>query len=405
LAPDRASCVYHVTVPTVNGAGIWSCAATCTRGLEEVLAAELAGIGAAGGDVGRGVVRFVGDFGAVARANLWLRTAMRVLVELVEGGAPSRAALYDLAAQVAWEEWVGRGQTVAVSAAGQASAFPNTAFAALVVKDALVDRLRGRLGWRPDVDRSDPDLRVWVHLAGDRAAVGVDSTGEPLSHRGYRPRGGPAPLAESLAAGILLLAGYDGSRPLLDPMCGTGTIAIEAAMIATRSAPGRLRSFACERWSSHETTPFAMLRSEALEAVRPPAAAIVAGDVDPRALAATRANADAAGVGVALTVARTDARRLAPVAPGTLIVANPPYGQRLGGGEDLRGLYRAFGEALRGQARGSTAWLLVGDLQLLKDVPLRPSRRIVLFNGPIECRLVRYDIRAAETPDIGTTAK
>jgi putative N6-adenine-specific DNA methylase len=391
-------------VPTIDGSEIWTCAATCTRGLEEVLAAELAGIGAAGAEVGRGVVRFGGGYAAIARANLWLRTAMRVLVELAEGDATSRAALYDLAARVAWEEWVGPDRTVAVNAAGQAGAFPNTAFAALVVKDALVDRLRNRLGWRPDVDRSDPDLRIWVHLAGDTAAVGVDSTGEPLSHRGYRPRGGPAPLAESLAAGVLLLAGYDGSQPLLDPMCGTGTIAIEAAMIATRSAPGRRRSFACERWSRHDATTFAELRSDALEALRPPPAAIVAGDIDPRALAATRANAGAAGVAAAVTVARTDVRRLGPVTPGMLIVANPPYGQRLGDGEDLRELYRELGEGLRRQARGSTAWLLVGDLGLIKAIPLRPDRRIVLFNGPIECRLVRYDIRAVQTPDVATAA-
>ena len=391
-------------VPTPDGSRGWTCAATCTRGLEAVLAAELAGLGAAAVETGRGVVRFRGDSGTVARANLWLRTAMRVLVELGEGNASSRTALYDLVARVPWEEWVRPGQTMAVSAAGQADAFPNTAFAALVVKDALVDRLRNRMGWRPDVDRSDPDLRIWVHLAGDSAAIGVDSTGEPLSHRGYRPRGGPAPLAESLAAGILLLAGYDGSQPLFDPMCGTGTIAIEAALIATGSAPGCHRSFASERWSGHDAGLLAELRREARESARPAAAAIVAGDVDPRALAATRANAVAAGVAGALTVAAADVRHLAPVPAGTLIVANPPYGQRLGAGEDLHGLYRDLGEGLRTHARGSTAWLLVGDTQLIKCVALRPSRRIVLFNGPIECRLVRYDIRTAETPDIGSAA-
>jgi putative N6-adenine-specific DNA methylase len=247
-------------------------------------------------------------------------------------------------------------------------------------------------------------VRIWVHLAGANAAVGVDSTGEPLSHRGYRPRGGPAPLAENLAAGILLLAGYDGSQPLLDPMCGTGTIAIEAAMIAADVAPGAGRSFAFRRWRLAGKIEAGTASGQETPARRSPAAAINAGDIDPRACAAARANALAAGVGDIVRVTRMEAARLLPQAAGTLIVSNPPYGHRLGGGEDLHGLYRDLGESLKAGARGCTAWLLVGDLALLKVVPLRPSRRIVLFNGPIECRLVRYDIRAAEDPHGGAAA-
>ena len=386
------------------GAGRWRCAATCTRGLEGVLAGELAALGVTGVEVGRGVVRFRGGLVEVAKANLWLRTAARVLVELAAGDGSSRTALYQLAARVPWEEWVGRASTFAVSVAGQGSAFPNTAFAALVVKDALVDRLRDRLGWRPDVDRSAPDLRVWVHLGGGSAALGVDSTGEPLAHRGYRPRGGPAPLAESLAAGVLLLAGYDGAQPLLDPMCGTGTIAIEAALIAAGAAPGRRRTFACERWPGAGSDLFERLRREARAAEHRPAAPIVAGDLDRRALAATRGNAAAAGVAAMLHVERTDARDLATVPVGTMIVANPPYGQRLGAGDDLAALYRDIGESLLRRARGCTAWLLVADPELVKRIPLRPSRRLVLFNGPIECRLLRYDIRAAATLVDGAAA-
>jgi putative N6-adenine-specific DNA methylase len=379
----------------------WSCAATCTRGLEDVLARELAAMGVADPVPGRGVVRFGGGPHTVAAANLRLRTAMRVLVELAGGSAGSRQALYDLVAGVPWEEWVDRSQSIAVTAAGQGEGFTNTAFASLVVKDAVVDRLRARLGWRPDVDKEDPDVRIWIHLAGADAAVGVDSTGEPLSHRGYRPRGGPAPLAESLAAGILLLAGYDGSQPLLDPMCGTGTIAIEAALIAAGIAPGAGRSFAFQRWRLAGKVEAGAAGAREMPARRPPAAAIHAGDLDPRACAATRANALAAGVGDIVQVTRMEATKLPSLAPGTMIVSNPPYGQRLGSGDDLRGLYRDLGESLKAAARGCTAWLLVGDLALLKAVPLRPSRRIVLFNGPIECRLVRYDIRAAETPHDG----
>ena len=376
----------------------WQCAATCTRGLEEVLAGELAGLGVAASEVGRGAVRFRADLTTLLRANVRLRTAMRVLVELAEGPAGSREELYGLAGTIRWEQWIARGQTFAVTVAGQGSAFSNTSFAALIVKDALVDRLRDRLGWRPDVDRGDPDVRVWVHLAGERAAVGVDSTGEPLSHRGYRPRGGPAPLAETLAAGILILAGYDGTVPLLDPMCGTGTLAVEAALIATGTAPGVRRSFACERWHFLPAGAVAEERAAATANVTPARSAIVGRDIDPRAVAAARANARAAGVADAVTVERGDVRELAVAGAGTLIIANPPYGQRLGTGEDLGRLYHDLGEALRRGARGCTAWLLVGDRELIKAIHLRPSRRIVLFNGPIECRLVRYDIHDDAAP-------
>jgi len=377
---------------------IWTCAATCTRGLERVVAGELEGLGVESVAPHRGVVSFAADPAAVLRANLWLRSAMRVLVELGGGRAATRGDLYELARGVAWEAWLERGATVAVTVAGQSKAFASAAFAALVVKDALVDRLRDRLGWRPEVDRRAPDLRVWLHLSDDRTALGVDSTGEPLSHRGYRPRGGPAPLAESLAAGVLLLAGYDGTQRFLDPMCGTGTLAIEAALIATRTAPGLRRRFACERWASLDRRRCDEERARARDLRRPAPAAIDACDADPRAVAATAANARAAGVAEVLAVSRGDARALRSLPAGTLVVANPPYGERLGRGEDLSELYRELGESLRRSAQGCSAWLLAGDPELVKSVRLRPAQRLVLFNDPIECRLVRYDIRAAAAP-------
>jgi putative N6-adenine-specific DNA methylase len=370
----------------------WRLVATCSRGLEEVVRGELAALGHPDAACGRGVVSFGGDLEGVYRANLWLRAATRVLRQLAEGPAASRDALYSLASTVAWEEFVSRGQTFMVEAAGKAPAFPNTGFAALTVKDALVDRLRSRWGSRPDVDRRDADLRIHVHLAGARAAVSLDSSGGPLAHRGYRPRGGPAPLAESLAAGILLLAEYDGVRPFLDPMAGTGTIAIEAALIATGTAPGLRRTFACERWRDHEPERLAALRASALRSRRSPSAPIVARDSEPRAVAAARHNARAAGVGDVVAVERGDVRDLRLPADGALIVTNPPYGQRLGDPADLATLYRAVGDALKHRASGATAWLLVGNRELAKSIGLRASRRIVLFNGPIECRLLRFDL-------------
>lgn len=370
----------------------WELVATCTRGLEDVLRRELTGLGHDEARCGRGVVGFRGDLAAVYRANLRLRTAMRVLRTLAEGPAAGRDSLYELAATVPWEEMFARGMTFAVESAGRGSGFASAAFAALIVKDAIVDRLRARWGSRPDVARERPDLLVHLHLTGERAGIALDSSGEPLSHRGYRPRGGPAPLAETLAAGVLLLAGYDGSQPLLDPMAGTGTIAIEAGLIATRSAPGARRAFACERWPRHQPSLLAAERDGAARLRRKAAAPIVAGDRDPAAVAAVRRNALEAGVEDAVQVVQKDALDLALPGPGALIVANPPYGVRLGDTAALRALYRGLGDAFKRHGAGATAWLLVGNPDLAKAVGLRPSRRIVLFNGPIECRLLRFDL-------------
>lgn len=359
-----------------------------------MLLTELAALGYADAVAERGAVRFTSDIAAIYRANLWLRTAARLLLHLLEGEAGSREALYALAAEVAWEDMVGRGQTVGVSATGRSAPFGNTAMAALVVKDALVDRLRQRRGARPDVDRHDPDVHVVVHLREQQAAILLDASGEPLAHRGYRPRGGPAPLAETLAAGLLFLAGYDGTTPFLDPMCGTGTIAIEAALLACRQAPGLHRTFACQRWCFLDVQVVGEAVAEAHALRRRAPAPILASDRDERAVRATRCNARAAGVAEELTVVQRDALELMLPGPGALIVSNPPYGRRLGEREELHAFYRQLGDTLKRRATGATAWLLVGDRELAKEVGLRATRRIPLFNGPIECRFLRFDLFA-----------
>lgn len=379
---------------------MWPLVATCSRGLEEVLRAELVALGHAEAASGRGMVSFRGGLDAVYRANLWLRSATRVLRLLAEGPVGTREALYGLASAVPWEDVVARRQSIVVDTAGTAPAFRNTGFASLVVKDAVVDRLRARLGFRPDVDRKSADIRIHVHLAPGRAGIALDSSGEPLSHRGYRPRGGPAPPSEALAAGVLLLAGYDGTQPLLDPMAGTGTIAIEAALIATRTAPGSRRGFACERWPDHQHASLLQAREAALLLRQPPTAAIVASDSDARAVAAARRNAREAGVGEAVKVEARDVRELVLPGPGAIIVTNPPYGERLGDPAVLGGFYRELGDALKRRASGATAWVLAGNLELAKSIGLRAGRRIVLFNGPIECRLLRFDLyEGSREPD------
>jgi len=286
------------------------------------------------------------------------------------------------------------GQTFAVEVTGRHPTFRNTTFAAQVVKDAVVDRLRGLRGKRPNVDRENPDLRLHLRLVErGTTSLGLDSSGEPLSHRGYRPRGGPAPLAETLAAGILLLAGYDGSEPMLDPMCGTGTFAVEGALIAARTPPGLHRPFAFERWAVHDRVRYEELVRSASHGHRDPPAPIVARDRDQRAVRATQRNLKAAWMDRWVEVERRDALDLElPWGTGGMVVTNPPYGKRVGKVEDLGALYRGFGNSLKKSAIGATAWVLVGEPTLAKQIGLKTARRIPLFNGPIECRLLKFEL-------------
>lgn len=358
-----------------------------------MLADELRALDVTGVAAGRGFVGFTGGLRAVYDANLRLRTAARVVIPVARGQVRTRDELYDLAATVAWPEILTRGQTIAVEVAGRARAFRNTAFAAQVVKDGVVDTVRRRQGWRPSVDRGEPDLRIHLHLSDGLTTLSLDSTGEQLSHRGYRPRGGPAPLAENLAAGVLLLAGYDGTEPLLDPLCGTGTIAVEAALIATRTPPGLRREFAFERWSVHDLELFQEVTRVASHEHRDAPAPIVARDRDDRAVQAARRNLKAAWMNRWVEVERRDALDLElPWSGGGVIVANPPYGKRLGDVKRLRGFYKRLGDQLKSNAQGATAWLLVGNRELANQIGLKTSRRIPLFNGPIECRLLKYEL-------------
>lgn len=367
--------------------------ATCGRGFEELLAGELQHLGATAVAPGRGMVTFNGSLQTVYDANVCLRTAARVLVPLARGQVTDRDSLYELAASAEWDAIFGRDQSFAVEVAGRSRAFRNTAFAAQVVKDAIADDLRGRRGRRPDVDREQPDVRIHLHLSDGATSVSLDSSGEPLGHRGYRPRGGPAPLAEHLAAGVLLHAGYDGTQPLLDPMCGTGTICIEAALIASRTAPGLRRAFAFESWPFHDSRLFDERRRDLAHGRTTPPRPIVARDRDQRAVSAATRNATAAWVNQHITFERREALDLElPWQEPGLIVTNPPYGHRMGDVDRLRRLYRKLGDQLKQRATGSTAWLLVGNRELANELHLRSTRRIPVFNGPIECRLLRFEL-------------
>ncbi len=381
--------------------------ATCSRGLEEILAVELGGLGGVKVAPGRGMVSFQGDRATMIRCCLGLRTAMRVLIPLRSGAVRNREELYSLASSVAWEDSLDAEGSLSVQVAGASPAFDNTRFAALVVKDAIVDRMRRRRGKRPSIQRDRPDFPVHLHL-GRECSLSLDCAGTPLSRRGYRPKGGPAPLNEALAAGLLLLAGYDGTRPLLDPMGGTGTFAIEAAQIATASAPGLYRDFAFQRWPGHRSEIYDRVREELRERIKPAPCPILTTDADIKAVRTMKRNVGAAGMEDWVSIRQSEATAMEAPEPGALIVINPPYGKRIGEESALIGVYSAIGDRLKAVAAGCTAWILMGNRELSRNFGLQASRRIPVFNGAIECRWMRFDlyegsrkIRSGEGPESG----
>lgn len=382
--------------------------ATCAKGTEGALRRELVeiGLGRLRGD--RGGVAFEGPMEAGLRACLHARTAMRMLLELGRFPAPDADALYAGVRAIDWEPWLDLRTTLAVEATVSSTTITHSGFAALKVKDAVVDALRERHGARPDVDPKDPDVRIVLHLARDEAALSLDLAGSPLHRRGYRAAMTEAPLKETLAAAVLLLGGVDPALPFVDPMAGSGTLAIEHALRARRIAPGLGRAFGFQRWPGYRgavQSAWDRLREEARAGALPRAPApILARDGHPKAILALRRNVEAAGLAADVVIEQADARALEPIADAGAIVTNPPYGERLGGaGPDatpaearvqekkLVGFYRGLAEML-GRHHGWSAVLLSGNPLLARAIPLRPAVDHRLWNGPLEAHLLTYRI-------------
>ena len=365
--------------------------ATAAKGTEPALRDELRELRLPKVRADRGGVHFEGELSDAARACLWSRVAVRVLLEIAQFEAPDEGALYEGVRAVDWTAWMTADTTLAVRASCKSSRLTHSQFLAQKTKDAVVDALRDHLGERPSVDRDDPDVLLALHLLRDQATLYLDVSGASLHERGWRTEAGAAPLRETLAAAIVRLSGWDRERPFVDPMCGAGTIAIEAAGWARRVAPGLARErFGFERWASHDEGQrqgMRELREEARAARLPSGPDVFASDASPRVAQVAAQNAKRAGVDV--VVDRLDVRDLAPLHPPGFVVTNPPYGERLDADEEL---YADLARAMKGM-RGHTVALLAGTPALARAMKRRESRFHVLYNGPIECRLLVYDIR------------
>lgn len=377
---------------------------TCPRGTEGALRRELTGlrIGSPKGD--RGGVWFEGPLTMAMAVCLRARTAVRVLMRLAEFQVSDGESLYAGARAVPWRDWLSAQSTLAVDANVRDTAgLTHSGFAALKVKDAVVDSLREALGARPDVDTQQPDVSIVLHVAVGQGALFLDLAGDPLHRRGYRVAMTEAPLKETLAASVLALGNVSPELPFIDPMAGGGTLAIEHALAARGIAPGLRRRFGFERWPAFlgdETLSAAWtkLRAEAEAAAmapREPLPPIVCADLSAEALGAARRNASAAGVDEDLTFEHVDATALEKRWEHGTVCTNPPYGERLQS-RDLEGLYRTFGRALQ-RLSGWSVVVLSGSPLFTRALPFKPIVSHRLFNGPLETRLLRYEIPEPRT--------
>ena len=372
-----------------------TCYAVCGRGLESALDGELEALGATERQVGRGGVTFRGDRRLVYAANLWLRSAIRVQEELLRADVGTPRQLYDVVARLPWERWIRPDQTMAVFAATRDTpALKHSGYAALTVKDAVVDVLRKQTGRRPNVDTKNPDVALRLVVRAGRTILYRDTSGESLHKRGWRPIQVKSPLNEATAAGLLLLTDWDRRSSLVDPMCGSGTFVVEAAMMAIDRAPGLERAFAFERWSDFDPGLWRALKDEARQRERPEIDfAIEGNDHHGGALGLARRSLRAADVEHLVTLVKSDARDYVPREPPRIVVTNPPYGERLGADEELTDTWMSLGNFLHRQCAGATAWVLSGNKALTRHLGLRTTAKMPVMNGGIECRWLRYDIR------------
>lgn len=360
-----------------------------------MLAAELNELGAAGIGTVEGGVGFCGTLPLAYAANLHSRIASRVLWEIGSGSYGNEEDVYRGVYALDWQRLFDPGLTIRVNVAAVASPLRSLEFITLRIKDAACDKFRAQTGSRPSVDTAQPDVRIHAFLDAERFTIYLDTSGEPLFKRGSRQMAGEAPLRENLAAGILELAGWTPGMPLLDPMCGSGTLLIEAAQIARRIPAGRNRRFAFEKLRNFDAVEWARIRNEADALIRNDAGTPIFGsDLFGDALKLARENLAGAGLADAVILKQANVLEIsAPAAEGVL-VTNPPYGVRLGEQEKLAAFYPQLGNALKKKFAGWRAYLFTADLRLPKLIGLSPSKRTPLYNGPLECRLYEFKMVA-----------
>ncbi|GLB53245.1 RNA methyltransferase [Neptunitalea chrysea] len=363
-------------------------------GLEDVLATELRNLGAMKVETGVRGVFFEGDKGFMYKANLSLRTALKILKPIETFSVRDENDLYDKVFAMHWDKLMNVNTTFAIHATLSDAIFNHSQFVALKTKDAIVDKFRNTEGKRPNVDVKHPDISINIHIHKNRVTISLDSSGSSLHHRGYRTATNIAPINEVLAAGMLLLSGWDGQCDFMDPMCGSGTIPVEAAMIAC-NIPANInrKEFAFEKWADYDADLFEKIVESSLNKTREFYYKIYGYDKAPSAVMKANDNVKNANLSEYITIKQYNFFETYKPVDGKLhMVFNPPYGERLQ--IDIEAFYKAIGNTLKQQYADTNAWLITSNLESLKHVGLRPSRKIALFNGKLESRFVKYEMYA-----------
>lgn len=368
--------------------------AKVAKGLEAIAAQELESLGAENICPEFTGVSFTGDKTLLYRVNLWARTIFRVLVPIAEVRCVNREILYKEVKKIPWQRYLSPKNTLAVNCTGSNEKLKHTHYTALQIKDAITEQQIEKFRYRSNIDTKNPDISINAHIQNNNCILSLDSSGNSLHQRGYRLAMGFAPLKETLAAAMLEMAEYSPDIPFLDPLCGSGTLPLEASLKALNIAPGLLRNqFSLMNWRDFDKSLWQDLLIEAKDSQLTELKSIIVGsDRNPEVLFQARTNAERCGVVNKIKFIKTDLSKLKPPAEKGILICNPPYGERLGEVEELGELYKMLGDIFKQRFTGWTAFILTGSKQLSKQVGLRTSRRIPVYNGPIACTLLKYEL-------------
>jgi putative N6-adenine-specific DNA methylase len=376
-------------------------------GLEEILARELQVLG------GKEIVPFkrgvsvVGDLGFLYKANLCLHTALKVIVPVTKFTADNEQELYDNIKKIDWERFISNTDSIMVEAVANSEIFTHSLFIAQKVKDGIVDRFREKTGKRPDVDLLRPVFKLYIHIYKNEVSVNIDSSGDPLYKRGYRSDINEAPMKEVLAAGLVKLSGWEKHLLLVDGMCGAGTIAIEAALWANNIPPGYYRNdFAFMRWRNFDEPTYDTIFDSAISKIREDKVEIIANDIDAPTVKKAVTNTRNAKVDDVIKCTQQSFFDMLPPRQGGVVILNPPYGERLPVSE-IEQMYREIGNKLKKDFKGFNAWIITSSPEAIKSIGLRPSRKIQIYNGSLECRYLKFELydgskKASKNPETMT---
>lgn len=360
-------------------------------GLEEILAEEIKKLGGANVEIKNRAVNCEGDLGFLYKINYSARTALKILVPILEFKAFNENKFYDKLFKIEWDEYLDMNQTFAIDATVYSERFSHSQFMTLKMKDAIIDYFQNKYHTRPNIDTKNPDIKIHLHIDRELVTISLDSSGDALFKRGYRKEQGEAPINEVLASGMLQLAGWDGKGNFLDPMCGSGTLLIEATMIAM-DLPAQIfrRRFAFQNWKNYDDELFTKIKEVRIARIKEFSGKIVGYDLDERMLSASRINIESAEMEDVIEVKNQDffesKKELFPL----LMVFNPPYDERIEIADDE--FYKRIGDTFKKSYPNTLAWLISSDLDAMKKIGLRPSRKIKLFNGKLECRFMQYEM-------------